>query len=284
LRCFRAIAAVVVMGVSTVGAPTAAPAVSQCFTDPTGDTMVAQPKGDIVRYCLSLADTVTVSVGMAAPADPRSDAYWTTPGRSGVMWTIGGSDDPHVRTYAVLFHAYGFSSTAVFRFQPDGSMAPVCDASLAYADNEIHVTFPAECIGAPTSAYVAVESRYDAQDPRFFSQSLDLAPNGPTMSGPVAAEPPPPTEPVSRIAGADRVVTALMASQAEFQIPGSAGGVVLASGDNYPDALVGVPLAAARNAPILLTPRDSLPDPVYAEIQRAAGSGQEVNVLAVERA
>lgn len=268
----------------TIAAPTAAHAASQCFTDPTGDTSVVQPKGDIVRYCLTLADNVTVSVGMATPADPRSDAYWTTAGRSGVFWTLGSSDDPHDRTYAVGFHAYGSSSTAVFRFQPDGSIAPVCDASLSYADTQIQVAFPADCIGAPTSAYVAVESEYDAHDPRFYSRTLDIAPNGPTMSGPVATDPPPPTEPVSRIAGADRVVTALMASQAEFQAPGSAGGVVLASGDNYPDALVGVPLAAARNAPILLTPRDSLPDPVYTEIQRAAGSGKPVYVLGGESA
>lgn len=44
--------------------------------------------------------------------------------------------------------------------------------------------------------------------------------------------------------------------------------VVLATGRSYPDALAGVPLAYALNAPILLTERDYIPDEVVAEIGR----------------
>jgi putative cell wall-binding protein len=55
--------------------------------------------------------------------------------------------------------------------------------------------------------------------------------------------------------------------------------VVLASGENYPDALVGVPLAVARNAPLLLTESTSLPSSTKAEIQRVLPAGGTVYLL-----
>ncbi|HEY0868836.1 MAG TPA: cell wall-binding repeat-containing protein, partial [Acidothermaceae bacterium] len=51
-----------------------------------------------------------------------------------------------------------------------------------------------------------------------------------------------------RLFGADRFGTAIAASQAEFPTAHSAGAVVLARSDDYPDALVGTALAAAKHA------------------------------------
>ena len=70
---------------------------------------------------------------------------------------------------------------------------------------------------------------------------------------------------ISRIKGKNRYETAAMISKA--MMPHS-DIVVLASGQNYPDALAGVAYAAEINAPILLTPPKSLSPFTLAEIHR----------------
>jgi putative cell wall-binding protein len=67
-------------------------------------------------------------------------------------------------------------------------------------------------------------------------------------------------------------------SQTEFPT-GGAGAVVLARGDNYPDALVGASLAAAKNAPVLLTVGSSIPDSTNSEVQRVLAPGGTVYIL-----
>lgn len=69
---------------------------------------------------------------------------------------------------------------------------------------------------------------------------------------------------LERIAGPDRIRTAVELSRHV----GSAGTVVLARADTYPDALAGAPLAVALGAPILLTDRDALPAVVAEEVAR----------------
>lgn len=87
-----------------------------------------------------------------------------------------------------------------------------------------------------------------------------------------------PSTVVSRVAGADRYSTAVAASQATFAA-GGAGAVVLASGTNYPDALVGSPLANVKNAPLLLTAGATLPAGTMAELTRVLPAGGNVYVL-----
>lgn len=60
----------------------------------------------------------------------------------------------------------------------------------------------------------------------------------------------------ARYAGADRYETAKLIAEGTF---GTANDVVLASGENFPDALAGNYLAGFKTAPILLTTRDALP-------------------------
>lgn len=62
---------------------------------------------------------------------------------------------------------------------------------------------------------------------------------------------------VDRIAGTNRYDTALKVAQRAF--PGTPGVVYLASGENYPDALVSIGLQTARQAPLLLTRPHCLP-------------------------
>jgi putative cell wall-binding protein len=81
-----------------------------------------------------------------------------------------------------------------------------------------------------------------------------------------------------RLAGADRYATAAAVSRSSFPT-GGAGAVVLARGDAYPDALVGVPLTAARHAPLLLTHETALPTATLTEIRRVLPVGSTVYLL-----
>ena len=68
-----------------------------------------------------------------------------------------------------------------------------------------------------------------------------------------------------RLAGVDRVATAVAVSRARYP---SASTAVLARADHFADALAGAPLAAHSDAPILLTPPDVLADTVADELER----------------
>ena len=70
---------------------------------------------------------------------------------------------------------------------------------------------------------------------------------------------------VERLSGPDRVATAVAVAEAAWDASGVA---VVARADDYPDALAGGPLAAALNAPLLLTPGDTVPSPVADELAR----------------
>ena len=82
-----------------------------------------------------------------------------------------------------------------------------------------------------------------------------------------------------RLAGEDRVATAIDASQDSYPTDGSAGAVVLSRADGFADALAGTPLAAAEEAPILLTPTAALDPRTLAEIERILPSGGRVHLL-----
>lgn len=69
---------------------------------------------------------------------------------------------------------------------------------------------------------------------------------------------------VTKIAGADRITTAIEASKKAF--PSGATTVVIATAFNWPDALGGSALAGAMRGPILLVAPDSLSPAVAAEI------------------
>jgi putative cell wall-binding protein len=72
----------------------------------------------------------------------------------------------------------------------------------------------------------------------------------------------------SRVAGADRVDTSVQVSKQAY--PNGARVVYLASGWNFPDALVATPAAARLGGPVLLAPAWGISASVRAEIQRLA--------------
>jgi hypothetical protein len=72
--------------------------------------------------------------------------------------------------------------------------------------------------------------------------------------------------PTGRYDGANRIETAIRISRGHF--PAGADAVVIARSDEYPDALAGGVLAAAAEAPVLLTRGDQLHPAVIAELGR----------------
>ena len=83
---------------------------------------------------------------------------------------------------------------------------------------------------------------------------------------------------VVRLAGADRMGTAIAVSVAAFA-PGSAPVAVLSRSDHYADALAGAPLAAAKKGPLLLTGSAALATADAAELTRAVVPGGIVYLL-----
>ena len=77
----------------------------------------------------------------------------------------------------------------------------------------------------------------------------------------------------TRLAGADRIATAVAVSQERFADGALAGGsVVIANGYGFADALAGSTLAGALRGPLLLTAPKTLPAAVRAEIVRLRAS------------
>ncbi|GAA1957999.1 cell wall-binding repeat-containing protein [Catenulispora subtropica] len=103
------------------------------------------------------------------------------------------------------------------------------------------------------------------------------------------------TDSVTRLAGDDRIGTAIAASKAQWvAAPGNpdagkspANAVVLSRSDQFADALGGSTLATVKDGPLLLTPTDHLDAGVKAEIQRVLGpakADKTVYVLGGEQA
>ncbi len=87
------------------------------------------------------------------------------------------------------------------------------------------------------------------------------------------------TADVSRIHGDNRYRTAVEISREAFSNSQSAEVVVLARGDDFPDALAGSPFAYHSNGPLLLTPEDRLHNDTADEIERVLQSDGTVYIL-----
>ncbi len=84
---------------------------------------------------------------------------------------------------------------------------------------------------------------------------------------------------VDRLAGADRVATAIEVARSLHPEDGAARAAVLARSGDFADALAGAPLAAALGGPLLLTGGEFLDDRVAAELRRVLAESATVTVL-----
>lgn len=111
----------------------------------------------------------------------------------------------------------------------------------------------------------------------------DAAGNAGPISNPASATTPGATTAgapggVTRLAGQDRIATAVAASQDTFG-RWEADAAVLARADLFADALAGTPLALAADGPLLLTPTTRLDPQTAAELDRAVEPGSTVYLL-----
>ncbi|WP_370324120.1 cell wall-binding repeat-containing protein [Euzebya sp.] len=159
-----------------------------------------------------------------------------------VTWTPTGDDGRlgEAATYEVR------AADRPIRTFADWQAADVVATDVAAGDAGAGVAVPADV------AHVAVVARDDAG-------------NASTIAATGVAE-------VTRLAGDDRIETAVAVSQATYE---SADTVVIARADVYADALAGAPLAVREEAPLLLSHPDVLPAATASELDRL-GAGTAV--------
>jgi len=176
----------------------------------------------------------------------------------------------------------GDAGTPSIVYDPDaGEMVVLVDASLVDTDINRFIWGGAEeetwtwngnswaMLYATTPAnriYADLVVAYDKsthQLVRWYTTALGAAPGGSSVS---------PT----RIAGQDRLATAVAASVSAFPTPQAASAVVLARSDEFADALAGGPLAATNHGPLLLTSPTSLDTATATEISRVLKPGGTV--------
>ena len=264
------------------GSTTATYAQDGCFVDPLGDVDRGEsradgPQADMDLFCINYtADVLEVAIRIPQGTDPATDPMWDDFG-AGIAYGYFAADGAQREIQLSTQNSDNRLRYLVLEGSGFGTPELICDGTATFqADRSYSAQVPASCIAGPEEIRLTAVARYGqssgGQDPL-----LDFAPyDGGFLAVPRTL--PEGGEQVSRFAGATRLETAIAASQASYA-DGAAGAVLVALADNFPDAVVAAPLAFARNAPVLLTPRTSVPDAVLAEARRALGGTGEVILL-----
>jgi putative cell wall-binding protein len=247
----------------------------------------------------------TLTVKTSADGAATSSAYAIAAAGGTQVTAITASPSPATTgvaaTYTVVFHAttaVTITTGTITIVGPSGTVFP--SSASAYTINTIPVVTatpgaasvtlntPVAITAAMTVAVVAsgVTNPAVGLDNLTVATTTDVNPlaspfyaiTAVVSGGGGGPAPTIPTTPV-RLSGSDRFGTAIAASAAEFPTAGTAGAVVLARSDDYPDALVGAALAAAKNAPLLFANGGVLTPATQAEIQRVLPAGGTVFLL-----
>lgn len=255
--------------------------VSGCFSDPAGDVKlgpdggpVDSPQADITEFCIDYSDSgLGLSMTVAGGTDPLSDPTWNDFGAA-VAFLYRTAEDT-LRTIN-FGKQRGNQTFEYYVLEGQFSVSLVCAGAAQFTAGTYTATIPADCINGPDTIRVLSEMFYDTAG-GIENANFDLGPvDGGYVSIPRAQSDA--ADNVTRLAGSNRIETAIATSMASYP-SGGAGAVLLADAGNFPDAVVGAPLAAARQAPVLLTPRESVPEEVREEIQRALGGTGDVILL-----
>ena len=265
-------------------------AAQACGVDGTGDVVdldnndaaIDEGRADITNYCVNYgATTVTLSVTVDEATDPATDPNWQN-SLLGIF--IDTDEDGSGEFFAQLSaDSAGGALTASVEDRSTTPASEACDAGWTYNDGTTTLTFPASCVDSPATIAVNPGVIYDQRVTDTDGvAAFDTVFEGDTeMSDPVGAGALP--DGVTRLAGGERIATAIAISQQGWDDE-STDTVVLARADLFPDALAGTPLAISLDAPILLTPTDSLSDLTSAEIDRVLGGTGTVVLLGGESA
>lgn len=194
--------------------------------------------------------------------NPNYDSIGSSARRAGQVWSA--TDD------RILYHGRGDTvadPTHVYRVRPDGEQREQLHEGLsaAWSPGGAHIAFDG-------GGFIRLMNA-DGSNARVITPDSIQA-FGPVWQPGGAVEPEPepepePGDPLPRLSGEDRVETAIALSRWGFD---AAGGVIIASAANFPDALAAAPLSGALNAPLLLTHRDELDEAVVGELERLGAS------------
>lgn len=228
--------------------------------------------------------------GLGPVSNPaRATTARSTPGRVEDLAATSTSPSEITLSFSAVGDGTGAPASGYVVAQ---STSPIGDASAFDQARNLcggPCRFGPERIGAPLSLTVT-----DLRPATTYHYAVRAAGPGGTrgpLSTPaqattpeVAAAPAAARGPVQRLAGPNRYATAVAVSRDLYPQEGSAGSVVVARGDGFADALTGIPLARARDAPLLLTRADLLPAPVRGELTRVLPLGSTVFLLGGQRA
>ncbi len=204
----------------------------------------------------SIATVKVSSAPVAIAVDTATHTAYVSDTTNALVSVIDGTTDKVTATIPMPFSSDGIAvdSSAGLVYVSDGGTVVVIDA----AHNTIVGAANVAGLGGGAGA-IAV----DASTHTVWLGAQQLAEIQPV---------------VSRRSGSDRFGTATAMSGAAYDNQG-ADAVVLARSDTYPDALVGAPFAASKNAPLLYTSGAALPASTASEISRVLGPGKTVYLL-----
>ena len=213
--------------------------------------------------------TVTVSASPTAIAvDTATHSVYVSDSANALVSVIDGTTDKVIATIPVPGSPTG--------------LAVDSGAGLVYVTNVVNGVF--EVGPLPQGTVTVIDAAHNtvvgsATVSGAGGSAGDIAVDSSTHAVWLAAQQMSKVDPVvSRRSGADRFGTETAISGAAYDTQG-ADAVVLARSDTYPDALVGAPFAASKNAPLLYTSGAALPASTLAEVTRVLAPGKTVYLL-----
>lgn len=221
---------------------------------PSGSVTILSVKG--APRDITSAQVGQVAYGIAV--DPSTQSVYVANSSGPSVSVISGISDKVVKTVAAgaIVSSVGVDTSSHTVFVTNGA-----DGNVTVIDGATNTVTGTIQVGTPQYNVAVDPDTHSVWTTS--SQSTSV-----TALNPIAP----------RFAGADRFATAVAISANEYPA-GLASAVVLARADTFPDALVGAPLAAAKNAPLLFTSGTTLPAVTAAEIHRVLPPGKVVYVL-----
>lgn len=283
MRKQRLIASIVILLATAVLAPPVG-ADTLMVDDPSGDVAkldsgatVQEPRADITavdvdNQARSLEIKVTV-----AQFIPLDDPAWN----GQIVLTVGLNDHAGRGGVPEFFWSFlpdggGGATGDLSSFSDSGFFDCTTDARADEAARQYILAAGPDCltrVPRMLSAQATISFDPHPEEFDFSNVVVDAAPDD-GFSDLVSTGA---TALVSRVAGNDRIETAIAISQ-RFD-DGTASGAVLASSVSSPDAIAGGPLAVAHGGPLLLTGGDGLDPRVEAELARVLPAGSDVYLL-----
>ena len=281
----------VVLDTTPLPDPVSAPV---CVSDPTDDVVVRDgdgneqpatlPAADLTRACVRYGDGVGMDVVL-----PELDFAVLGAGSGPAALIDTDGDLAADRVLRAIWDGIGFTTEVT---DADGTVT--CRGRTRLAGTTLQTgDLSPDCFGSPVNldvgigmgAVASADSAYvDRAGEAAFARIPRAAPLDPNNTGapPTAitvADPAdrPQTNGLTRLAGPARVETSVAVSQDAW--PDGASAAVLARQDVEADALAGAALAAAINAPLLLTASNALSEATAIELRRLLPAGARVYAL-----